>query len=76
LVLKFANAGHHVLAISRKHLEFIEKKNITCLSVDLSNEADLDKVGVLVEFLEKMDAIVHNAGSFMLKPFQKRNKRF
>jgi hypothetical protein len=38
----------------------IENKNITCLSVDLSNEADLDKVGVLVEFLEKVDAIVHN----------------
>jgi NADP-dependent 3-hydroxy acid dehydrogenase YdfG len=36
----------------------------------------LDKVGVLVEFLEKVDAIVHNAGSFMLKPLQKRHKSF
>jgi NADP-dependent 3-hydroxy acid dehydrogenase YdfG len=65
---------HHVLAISRKTPRIlIENKNITCLSVDLSNEADLDK-GVLVEFLEKVDAIVHNAGSFMLKPLQKRQR--
>jgi NAD(P)-dependent dehydrogenase (short-subunit alcohol dehydrogenase family) len=77
LALKFANAGHHVLAISRKTPRIlIENKNITCLSVDLSNEADLDKVG---EFLssswKKVDAIVHNAGSFMLKPFAETTQK-
>ncbi len=44
LALKFANAGHHVLAISRKTPRIlIENKNITCLSVDLSSEEDLEK---------------------------------
>jgi len=71
LALKFANAGHQVLAISRKTPRIlIENENITCLSVDLSNEADLDKVNdFLSSTWKKVDAIVHNAGSFMLKPF-------
>ena len=45
LALQFANAGHQVLAISRKiSQELIDHKNISCLSVDLSNESDLEKV--------------------------------
>jgi NAD(P)-dependent dehydrogenase (short-subunit alcohol dehydrogenase family) len=77
LALKFANAGHHVLAISRKTPRIlIENKNISCLSVDLSSEADLEKV---LDFLstswKKVDAIVHNAGSFMLKPFSESTQR-
>jgi short-subunit dehydrogenase len=45
LALKFANAGHQVLAISRKTPRIlIEHENITCISVDLSNELDLVKV--------------------------------
>jgi hypothetical protein len=37
LALKFANAGHQVLAISRKTPRIlIEHENISCLSVDLS----------------------------------------
>jgi NAD(P)-dependent dehydrogenase (short-subunit alcohol dehydrogenase family) len=77
LALKLANAGHQVLAISRKTPRIlIENKNISCLSVDLSNEADLDKVR---EFLssswKKVDAVVHNAGSFMLKPFSETTQK-
>ena len=45
LALQFAKAGHNVLAISRKTpQELIENPNITCLSVDLSIEEDLEKV--------------------------------
>ncbi len=72
LALQCANAGHQVLAISRKiHQEFIGNPNISCLSVDLSNEKDL----VLVEdFVSKtwknIDVIIHNAGSLVLKPFE------
>ncbi len=71
LALQFANAGHKVLALSRKTPQILlENKNITCLSVDLSNEEELHKV---TDFLEsswkKADAIVHNAGSLLLKPF-------
>lgn len=71
LALQFANAGHHVLAISRKTPQaLIENKNITCLSVDLSTEDDLYQV---TDFLDSnwknVDAIIHNAGALLNKPF-------
>ena len=71
LALLFANAGHQVLALSRKTPRIlIEHKNISCLSVDLSNESDLDSVkDFLSSSWKKVDAIVHNAGSLVLKPF-------
>ncbi|MBG6187992.1 SDR family NAD(P)-dependent oxidoreductase [Flavobacterium sp. CAN_S2] len=71
LALQFANAGHQVLAISRKipHA-LLGNENITCLSVDLSTESELVKVS---DFLSKswkqIDAVIHNAGSLLLKPF-------
>jgi NAD(P)-dependent dehydrogenase (short-subunit alcohol dehydrogenase family) len=71
LALQFANAGHQVLAISRKIPQaLLGNENITCLSVDLSNESELVKV---TDFLSKswkqIDAVIHNAGSLLLKPF-------
>lgn len=71
LALQFANAGHQVLAISRKIPQaLLGNENITCLSVDLSNESELVKVS---DFLSKswkqIDAVIHNAGSLLLKPF-------
>ena len=71
LALQFANAGHQVLAISRKMPQIlIDNKNITCLSVDLASEDDLQKVsGFLLSTWEKVDIIIHNAGSLLLKPF-------
>ena len=52
LALQFANAGHQVLAISRKiPKELIENPNITCLSIDISNPEELYKT--LEEKLEK-----------------------
>lgn len=71
LALQFANAGHEVLAISRKAPQtLIEHKNIVCLSVDLADETSLDKVeDFLLNSWKKIDAIVHNAGSLLLKPF-------
>lgn len=71
LALQFANAGHKVLALSRKtHHDLISHENITCLSVDLSNETELDQVNdFLSSTWKKVDAIVHNAGSLLLRPF-------
>ena len=70
LALQFADAGHQVLAVSRKTPQaLIGHPNITCLSVDLST-ADLSAVS---DFLSKtwknVDAIVHNAGALILRPF-------
>ena len=77
LALQFANAGHQVLALSRKTPRIlIEHKNISCLSVDLSNEMDLDSVkDFLASSWKKVDAIVHNAGSLLLKPFSETTQQ-
>ncbi|KGD68016.1 SDR family NAD(P)-dependent oxidoreductase [Flavobacterium aquatile] len=71
LALQFANAGHQVLAISRKtpH-ELIENPNITCLSIDISVEEEMNQVEqFLSSTWKKVDVIIHNAGSLVLKPF-------
>lgn len=72
LALKFANAGHQVLAISRKTPRIlIEYENISCLSVDLSNESDLEQVEqFLSSTWKQVDAVIHNAGSLICKPFE------
>jgi short-subunit dehydrogenase len=71
LALLFANAGHNVLALSRKTPQvLIEHPNITCLSIDLSKENDFLKVeSFLATSWKNVDAIVHNAGALLLKPF-------
>ncbi|WP_119793099.1 SDR family NAD(P)-dependent oxidoreductase [Flavobacterium anhuiense] len=71
LALKFAEAGHQVLAISRKIPQtLLEHQNVTCLSVDLADETALDQVEkFLSSTWKKVDAVVHNAGALLLKPF-------
>lgn len=72
LALQFANEGHQVLAISRKTpQELIDNKNITCLSIDLSVEEDLQQVEKFIDATwKKVDVIIHNAGSLLHKPFE------
>lgn len=71
LALQFANAGNQVLAISRKIPQtLLEHQNVTCLSVDLADEAALQEVdNFLSSTWKKVDAVVHNAGALLLKPF-------
>ncbi|MFB3389293.1 SDR family NAD(P)-dependent oxidoreductase [Flavobacterium sp. LAR06] len=71
LALQFANAGHQVLAISRKIPQtLLAHQNVTCLSVDLSDESALQEVeSFLSSTWKKVDAVVHNAGALLLKPF-------
>ncbi|MFV5702504.1 SDR family NAD(P)-dependent oxidoreductase [Flavobacterium sp. XS2P12] len=76
LALQFANAGHNVLAISRKTpQDLIENQNITCLSIDLSDENEMQKVeSFLSHSWKKVDIIIHNAGSLLLKPFSETSQ--
>lgn len=71
LALKFAEAGHQVLAVSRKIPQaLLEHQNVICLSVDLADETALDQVdNFLSSTWKKVDAVVHNAGALLLKPF-------
>lgn len=71
LALQFAAAGHQVLAVSRKIPQgLLGNSNISCLSVDLSLEDDLNKVADFIDSAwQKVDIIIHNAGSLLNKPF-------
>lgn len=71
LALQFANAGNQVLAISRKiPKSLLEHQNVTCLSIDLADESALSEVeSFLSSTWKKVDAVVHNAGALLLKPF-------
>lgn len=71
LALQFAATGHQVLAVSRKIPQgLLGNSNISCLSVDLSLEDDLNKVADFIDSTwKKVDVIIHNAGSLLNKPF-------
>ena len=76
LALQFANAGHQVLALSRTiSPTLLGNKNISNLSVDLSKEESLVEVEkFLFQTWEKVDVIIHNAGSLILKPFSETSQ--
>lgn len=71
MALQFANAGHNVLAISRKTPQaLIEHQNITCLSIDISDEIQLQQVNDFISTTwKKVDVLIHNAGSLLHKNF-------
>lgn len=71
LALLFANAGHNVLAISRKiPQQFIENQNIACLGLDLADATIVDKVKDFIDNTwHHVDVVIHNAGALLLKPF-------
>jgi 3-oxoacyl-[acyl-carrier protein] reductase len=72
LAKQFAENGHQVLALSRNSapLSAINHKNITVLSVDISNADDLRKVSDFVKNTwKKVDVLINNAGKLINKPF-------
>jgi NAD(P)-dependent dehydrogenase (short-subunit alcohol dehydrogenase family) len=73
LALQFANAGHKVLAVSRKIPQtLLGNQNITCVSVDLSSEKELLQVENFIKSTwKKVDILINNAGSLLHKPFGK-----
>ena len=70
----FAKNNCNVLALSRnvEPLKTINHKNITTLSVDLSNEAGLKKVNFFIaKNWKSVDILINNAGKLIRKPFEK-----
>lgn len=69
--LQLADAGHKVLALSRKIPETLKQhKNITCMGIDISVAENLEKVGEYITSVwKKADIVIHNAGALLLKPF-------
>lgn len=72
LAKQFAENGHQVLALSRNSapLLAVNHKNITVLSVDISNSKDLIKVSDFIKNTwKKVDILINNAGKLINKPF-------
>ena len=71
MAMQFANAGHQVLAISRKTSQVLmEHENITCLLIDISDENQLQQVqNFVLKTWKNVDVLIHNAGSLLHKNF-------
>ena len=72
LAKQFAENGHQVLALSRntEPLSAVNHKNINALSVDISNNDDLNKVTDFIKSTwKKVDVLINNAGKLINKPF-------
>lgn len=73
LVKQLAKKGHNILAISRNSspVSDLKLKNVTSLSVDLSDLSDLEK---LTDYIssnwKKVDILINNAGTLVNKPFK------
>lgn len=72
LALRFAENGHRVLALSRNIPDaLLGNPNITCLSLDITIEDDLEQVSHFLESTwKKTDILIHNAGCLVTKPFE------
>ncbi len=70
LALILADAGHRVLAISRKvPSELLGRPNVTCLAADIADAGSFPRILEVLETWKSVDAIIHNAGAIALKPF-------
>lgn len=68
----FADAGHHVLALSRNiaPIQKLNHGNIQAFSCDLSQTSDLQKLeAFLKEEWPEVDILINNAGKLVNKPF-------
>ena len=68
----FANANHNVLAISRNSepIKKLNNTNITTLSIDISDEKEIEKVTAFVQDnWSHVDILINNAGKLVNKPF-------
>lgn len=72
LVQLFANAGHHVLALSRneKPVQNLKTENVTCFSFDLNDNKAYENVESFINKEWKhVDVLINNAGTLLNKPF-------
>ncbi|MDR0228317.1 MAG: SDR family oxidoreductase [Flavobacteriaceae bacterium] len=71
VVKRFASEGHQILAISRSIAEELKGlSNVTCLSVDITKEDELNKVSDFIKgSWPQVDVLINNAGAIVNKPF-------
>ncbi|QJP33359.1 SDR family oxidoreductase [Nonlabens sp. Ci31] len=68
-----ANAGHEVVALSRKidSIQALEKNSIHAISTDLSEQSSIDEAAKnILDKWDRIDILIHNAGMLVNKPFE------
>ncbi|AUC78281.1 short-chain dehydrogenase [Nonlabens sp. MB-3u-79] len=68
-----ANAGHEVVALSRKidTIQALENNSIHAISTDLSAQSSIDAAAKnLLDKWDRIDILIHNAGMLVNKPFE------
>ncbi|MEE2801645.1 MAG: SDR family oxidoreductase [Bacteroidota bacterium] len=72
LVRLFSNAGHEVIALSRKldSLEAMERNTVLAISTDLTSTDSIeDTAKTIKNKWDHVDIVIHNAGMLVNKPF-------
>ena len=72
LAIRFADAGHQVLALSRNQgpIGELNHKNIHFFPFDISREADLKRLTDFVDaHWKRVDILINNAGKLLNQPF-------
>ncbi len=72
MVKLFSEAGHHVIALSRKpeSLQALDLKNVQVIACDITKEEELQKIAVHIEKTwKKADVLINNAGAILNKSF-------
>lgn len=73
LVKIFADAGHQVLALSRKiePVQALKHENIVYFPFDITQESDFEKLSdFILEHWKTVDVLINNAGKLINKPFE------
>ncbi len=72
MVKIFSEAGHHVIALSRKSesLQALNLKNVQVIACDITKEEELQKIKThIVETWNNVDVLINNAGAILNKSF-------
>jgi len=72
MVKLFSEAGHHVIALSRKSesLQALNLKNVQVISCDITDEEELQKIKNHIEDTwNTVDVLINNAGAILNKSF-------
>lgn len=71
MALQLANAGHQIIALSRKENKaFVSHKNIFYYATDLANETEITSlIKEISSKFKHIDVVIHNAGTIVNKPF-------
>ncbi|WP_010230544.1 SDR family NAD(P)-dependent oxidoreductase [Gillisia marina] len=72
MVKLFSEAGHHVIALSRKpeSLQALNLKNVQVIACDITKEEELQEIAVHIEKTwQKVDVLINNAGAILNKSF-------